>query len=127
MKNDGVNNIDKKNIEKIVKMTDDELDAIFYHSIDSDSLGFGSVNVKDSIQGIKYFLQKNDDKIKKVVCHNEIVSKYFLTSEITRADLLVKIASLLGVWLPPMAAIAAAEGLLRVGLRLYCKEELKDL
>ena len=126
MKTDGIDGIDKKSIGEMATMGDDELDAMFYHSLSSDSLGFDGTVVKDAIRGINYFLEKNDDRIKKTVCHNEIVNKFILGDEANRIDLLVAVASLLAVWLPPMAALAAAEGLLRVGLSLYCKSELKN-
>ena len=125
MKEDGYSKNPNKLITEISNLDDDELDLLFYNAITSDSMGFDGSTIKEAIKGISHYLQQNNNKFRAEICHNETIVGYISDNKSkNRTSLVEAIAALLIVYLPQIAALVAAEKIIRIGLSSYCEKEI---
>jgi hypothetical protein len=126
MQADGHLKLSSKLISDISNLSDDELDILFNDAIVSDSMGFDGGTIKEAIKGISHYLEQNSNKLRTKICHNEAVIEYISSSNSNNRVMLVDaIASLLIVYLPQIAAVVAAEKIIRIGLATYCENEIQ--
>lgn len=125
MKADGYNKKPNKLISEMSNLSDDELDLLFYDAIISDSMGFDGGSIKEAIKGISHYLELNNNKFRAEICHNETIVRYISDNKSKKRTVLIEaIAGLLAVYLPQIAALVAAEKIIRIGLVSYCEIEL---
>ncbi|MBI9069175.1 MAG: hypothetical protein JEZ09_17900 [Salinivirgaceae bacterium] len=127
MKADGYKKMPHKLISELSNLSDDELDILFNDAIVSDSMGFDGGSIKEAIRGISHYLEQNSNKFRAEICHNETIVRYISDNKSkNKTDIIEAMAALLIVYLPQIAAIVAAEKIIRIGLAIYCKNEISQ-
>lgn len=123
MKTNGIMKMDDETLLTLNKKSDDELDMIFYNSINAESIGFGGAAIKDAILGINNYLEKNY-QVKKAICHNKTIANLLLNKDNSKQiESTKEVANILLSFLPGGAAIVAAIKIIRIGLYYYCETE----
>lgn len=111
-------------LQKLERLTDEELDYVFKATMAEDDLGYGI----EQETGLGVWLLTQRDLIQAAICHADLIRQYAQPNHHQRlAFLQDAVAILKRVLAIPEAAIAViSEKLLRIGLPHFCLQDSRQ-